>query len=497
MSFIKSLFGLNQGGQFSTLRGVIWPIYREELKKFFPMSIIIFCILLNYTILRNMKDTLVMKVAGAGTLAFLKLYVVTPVALIFVVLFTKAFNKFGKEKTFYVMITPFLVFYLLFAFIIYPNQEMFHPNPESIANAIASYPRLTGFINIYAYWSFSLFFVLAEIWGSMGLAVLFWQFANRVTKLNESKRFYPLFIAIGNLSLILCGIISSVIKSQNLSWSYSIKVQMIIIAISGIVAMYIYRFLHTGVLTDPKNLPETSADAKKKEKVKMGLVESMKLVFSSKELLLIAALVMCYGISINLVEVQWKNQVKLYFNNDSALINNFFNTYSLFTGISAIVFGWVVGVGALKKLSWFTCASFTPIVLIIGGSMFFCAMFAKSLFESIAMNPLLIGTYCGMVIVMVTKLVKYAMFDTTKEMAYLVLDDDVKNRGKAAVEVIGGRFGKAGGAFLQTTALMIVGTTDVTMITKYSAFFFIVAMILWILSASKLNGRLLKIRKEN
>ncbi|MBS0651224.1 MAG: AAA family ATPase, partial [Verrucomicrobia bacterium] len=42
---------------FKGLRGIFWPIHRFELKKFLPMGIMMMCILFNYTILRDTKDT--------------------------------------------------------------------------------------------------------------------------------------------------------------------------------------------------------------------------------------------------------------------------------------------------------------------------------------------------------------------------------------------------------------------------------------------------------
>jgi AAA family ATP:ADP antiporter len=58
---------------FKGLRGMLWPIHGFELKKFLPMGIMMMCILFNYTILRDTKDTLVVNApaSGAECLSFL------------------------------------------------------------------------------------------------------------------------------------------------------------------------------------------------------------------------------------------------------------------------------------------------------------------------------------------------------------------------------------------------------------------------------------------
>lgn len=503
MSNIRST--VNQTEEFGPIRKLLWPIYRYELKKFLPLGLIMFCILFNYTLLRDTKDTLIVNSAGAGAITFLKLYCVTPMAILFVVLYAKLSNVLSRENVFYAVITPFLVFFGIFAFIIYPNLAVLHPSKEWIEQTTAHYPALSGFINIVGYWAYSLFYVLAEIWGSAMIALMFWQFANQIVRMSESKRFYGLFTVIGNLALIFSGqcvkFCSQDIKNfytgENV-WQISLYLMMTSVVLMGIFAMIIYRWMHVKVLTDPRYYDEAAQSGKaKKKKAKPGLKESLKIIINSPELGLIAILIMAYGVTINLVEVQWKGQLGIYFAGDKGAYNAFMGNFSTISGIVTILFGWLIGSNILRILSWFKAAVITPAFILLGGGAFFCFIlsadisffkgFVASMLNLFSTTPVAAAAFIGAGIVLLSKAVKYSLFDPTKEMAYIPLDEELKTKGKAAVDVIGGRAGKAGGAFVQSTLLILFATSNVVAIAPIAFVVFTVVCLLWVFSVKVLS----------
>lgn len=87
---------------------------------------------------------------------------------------------------------------------------------------------------------------------------------------------------------------------------------------------------------------------------------------------------MAYGVTINLVEVQWKNQLGLYFAGDKGGgYDAFMGNFSTITGIFTILFGWLVGSNVLRRVSWFKAAVITPLVITLGGVLFFAFIFAR------------------------------------------------------------------------------------------------------------------------
>jgi AAA family ATP:ADP antiporter len=506
--------------EFTGLRAALWPIHNHELKKFLPLAFIMFCILFNYTLLRDTKDTIVVTSAGAGAISFLKLYCVTPAAILFVILYAKLTNVLSRENVFYAVVMPFLIFFGAFAFIIYPNLETLHPSVESVTALKAAYPALIGFIDIYAYWSFSIFYVLSEIWGSAMIALMFWQFANHVVRMRESKRFYALFLVIGNISLILSGQtvrfcsedIKQYFPTHEEAWLMSMYLMMGSVVLFGIIAMALYRWMHTSVLTDKRYFDAAEAGVPKKKKEKPSLMESVKIIFSSPELGLIAILIMAYGVTINLVEVQWKNQLGLYFAGDKGGYNAFMGNYSTITGIFTIVFGWLVGSNVLRRVSWLKAAIITPLIIGLGGALFFAFIFAREWVEFIlnamATTPVAAASFLGAGIIILSKGIKYGLFDPTKEMAYIPLDDELKTKGKAAVDVIGGRAGKAGGAFVQSNLQIMLAATAlssganiVSATAPYAFIVFAVVAVLWLYAvkglSKKVDAAMERLNKES
>lgn len=481
--------------QFGKIRSFLFPIHAYEFKKFFAFAGIMFSMIMNYTLLRNMKDVLVVNAAGAGIITFLKTYCVTPAAVLFFMLFIKLSNKFSRENLFYVIIVPFLLYFVVFGFVINPNFDFFHPSKETIDALHASHPHSKGFMDLGIYWSYSLFYILAELWGSVGIQILFWQFVNQVVSMEQSKRFFPMFVVCSNVSLILVGVMTSLLQLIP-DWNLVVKVEMVIVLGVGCFAMFCNFVLNRKILPLEEPLDASQKKAKKK---KPGLIESFKIIFSSKHLGFIALLVICYGISINLLEVQWKEQLKNYFAGDKKGMNAFMGVYSACTGILTIIFGWFLASQILRKFGWFFGAILTPAILLVVGVVFFVLIIGGrvDVVRSIIVNPMAVAVFVGAGAIIITKATKYSLFDTTKEQAYIPLDVELKSKGKAAVEVAGGRLGKGSGAAIQSIICMIMGTTVASSYTGIAFGVFVIVVFLWAYAVKGLDKSIKLISVES
>lgn len=113
---------------------------------------------------------------GAEAIPFLKLYAVMPCATAFIVIYSKLSNALGKQALFYTTLVPFFVFYGVFAFVLFPMRDRLHFPLAAAATAGAGGGGAGGAaMNLLRYWSFSLFFIVSELWASAGVPLLFWQ----------------------------------------------------------------------------------------------------------------------------------------------------------------------------------------------------------------------------------------------------------------------------------------------------------------------------------
>ena len=203
---------------------------------------------------------------------------------------------------------------------------------------------------------------------------------------------------------------------------------------------------------------------------------------------------MAYGITINLVEVQFKHQLSLYYPGDKGGYNYFMGQYSTLTGILTVLFGLLIGGNILRRVSWFKSAIITPLFIAAGGSLFFLFIFAEEIAEYVlkhfSLTSVTMATFLGAGVVILSKAIKYILFDSTKEMAYIPLNDELKTKGKAAVDVIGGRAGKAGGAFVQNMLLIGFATKDVMLIAPYAFCVFAVICFLWFFAVKVLSRKI-------
>lgn len=479
--------------EFSGMRRLLWPVHSFELKKLLPMLALFFFISFNYSILRTAKDTLVIDAAGSAFIPFLKVWAVTPAAIIFMLLFAKVSNMVDKRQLFYLSMVPFVAYFAFFSLVIYPNLDFFNLTGvanwlrDQLPNSLGSGSEffLNKMIQLIEYWSLTLFYVAAELWGSVMLSLSFWGFANDITKISESKRFYGLFGIGANIALFAAGYTTKILSKNIFPDNYDGVMQSTIALFmaSAFAITLIYRWINKNVLTDKRFYDPTQVKGKKKSKPKLSIGESMKFLFTNKYLLLLAVLVMSYGISINLIEVAWKTQAKLLYSSKTeyTAFNSYYQMWLASTTIFMMLF---VSSNSLRIFGWRFTAAVTPVVTLVTGIIFFSLIIFEKQFgplveATLPFTPLAVTVFIGTIQNVFSKAAKYSLFDPTKEMAYIPLDEESKVKGKAAIDVVGARMGKAGGSLIQQVMPVLVPTY---MISSALGFVTIAVLFAWVVA---------------
>ncbi len=487
----------NKTQEFPPLRNFFWPIHSHELRKIVPMLIIAFLVCFNYSILRNMKDAVVVTASGAQVIPFIKVWALLPMAILLTYTFTKLTNYYSQEKVIYIMISGFLAFYALYIFVLFPLRDILHPHAlaDSLEKSLPS--GFTGLISMFRYWIFTCFYVMVELWGTIVLSVIFWGFVNEITKLTEARRFYAVLSIVANIAAVIAGQLANYFSYSEYISSASVKVDnweeiqfalILVIIVSGIFTMATFFWMNRTVLTD------SSFDAlhlSKKEmrvKKKASMRDSFSFLSNSKYLIYIAVLVISYNLVINLVEVLWKDNLRTLYSSTKDF-NTYMNNLTSLAGVFSTIIAFFLA-GIIKRVGWTKTALITPIIMFVTSVGFFFFLFTQNYIADFTMllfgtTPLVIVVFFGGLQNCLSKATKYSVFDVTKEMAFIPLPHDVKLKGKAAIDGVLSRLGKSAGSLIHQILLMIFGA--LSLCAPYVAVIILGATTYWIYSTKKLG----------
>ncbi len=484
---------------FGRVRSFLWPIYRHEYKKLFPILILFFLISFVYNILRCMKVTLVVTAEGssAEVIPFLKLWAVLPGAVLLTYIYTQLSNRLNREQVFYAMLAIFLGFFTVFMLFLHPHREALELKEFSQWLSRQLPPGLKGLgglLIIIRHWHLSLFYVLSELWSAVVLSMLFWGFANEITQVDEAKRFYAIFALGANSSGILSGQCAqwltldhyhAALPFGRVAWEQSLILQLSLVLGIGFAIVGLFYWVNRQLVLSKKDLKALRSKPEiQSEKISLGAC--LKELFYSPYMLYIAILVVAYNIVYNLSDVLWTEQIRIRYP-DASDFNAYLNSVASITGVFATISALLLSGNVIRFYGWTITALITPILWLLTSIGFLgCLIGAQySVFSDTMMGLLgvplsALALFCGSAQICLGRAAKYTVFDESKEIAFIPLSQAEQRRGKAVVDGIASRFGKSGGSLMIQVLLVSYGTLALTI--PMVSVIFIVMILLWILA---------------
>ncbi|MFA6119578.1 MAG: Npt1/Npt2 family nucleotide transporter [Parachlamydiales bacterium] len=416
-----------------------------------------------FHMVRDLKDTLIITAenSGAEVIPFLKFWLILPTCIFITFLCNKLFNIFSYMTLGTILILGFILFLLFFVFFLYPRRE------DLYLNKLASYLEVflpkgcNGIILIIRYWLFSLFYVVCELWGVMVLSLFLWRYVNDITSMSDAKRFYPIILLSENLSGIASGPTSYYISNRinhlfigNNLWEQSLIFLILIIVIcAGILILLFHRLYSISSSPTHNKIQEP--------KEKMSLKKNFKSILNSKILFSITIMVLCYQIAGNLLEVIWKSQVRILYPSPGSY-NAYMSQVTMWVGIISVILSISMS-GIFRRIERGLVAMITPNVILVTSLFFLPLLILHNSFNLFMAIPLSLIVFIGSMQNVLIKASKFSIFDATKEMSFVSLNTEDRRNGKSAIDGIGSRLGKSGGAVLYQGFLITFGSISASM----------------------------------
>ena len=408
-------------------------------------------------------------------LPFLLVYVVFPASILFLLVFTAVSKRFSRRRTFNIVVGTFAAFFILFGAVLYPLRDMLHPYAAADALAAALPAGLAGAVSCIRTWTYTLFYLAAELWGDVVLSLLFWGLANDITRVHEAPILYPLFGIGANVAQTAAGLFLKALGAlgaalgggdADVAWGVQLRALCVLTVTTcgGIMA------LHSWILAraqaggtargaagaERDELPSSANGAGKARAAapSVPLKDSLAAVLGSPQVRCLAACAVAQGVSQCLMEFAWKGHLRALHPTPA--------DYAAYMGDVATATGALTALMMLAspalfaRLGWRGAAGLLPRILLVGGAAFFGGSIMLAHSPPAAASKLLpMVVFAGALLFVFSRAAKYALFKPAEEMVYIHLSEEARTRGKAAVDVVANQAGKSGGSLFNQGLLLL------------------------------------------
>ncbi|MCB2210726.1 hypothetical protein KQI52_01285 [bacterium] len=422
---------------------VISGIKRKELPLALLMFAYFFLVISSFWILKPIKKSLFISyydVGGfnlfgwlmtASQAELLAKVLNMLVAVVAVTVFTLLVRRMRRQQLTYVFSAFFIISYGFYTFLL-----------ANLSGAVV--------------WSFYLF---GDLYSTLMVATFF-AFMNDSVTANEAKRMYGL-VVLGGVTGGVFGTSSLRLWIDALSSSQWMWVLMVVAFIILMIAYAAGRLVETRPLAAAPTAAPKPANEEKKSSSRNAAFEGAALVFRSKYLLSIVAIVGLYEIVSTILDFQFTATVAHY--KDGAAIGEHFSTVFAITNWTSLLVQFFLTSIILSRFGVMVALSILPMIMIFASGGFLAV-------------PIL---WMGSMLNTADNGFSYSINQSAKETLYVPTDRDTKYKAKAFIDMFVQRFAKAiavGVSLLVTSIFASFGSI------RWLSLFTIAIVVLWLIA---------------
>jgi AAA family ATP:ADP antiporter len=447
---------------------LIFPVKSDEWRLFGLMFFVVCLININFSILRSARNALVVADTGgsAAFIPYFELFGTFPASILLTWGLSRFMRFFSPRFIFTLTMGFFLSFFLVFAFWIYPHREQIHLLLE---NKLGLLFGLTRFKVVFTHWPDMIFYIMSELWKVALLSVLFWGFINQNLSLDRAKRFYPPLMLGSSIGAILAGPIT-VFCTSHMSWNFfslssqrwqhSLYLLTFFLIFCGLLTLITFSSLFKQLQKNSEPAEEDVVQAPKpKESFSnklLSLSSSVRYLAKSPYLSALLLIVVAEYVSYALGELIFLETLKEMYPSPSDYCR-YMGNLTLWTGVLTAVSALVVTPYLLQTYSWSRSAFITPLLMVLMTFAFFFVICCGKAGIFPGTSPLPIAVILGSLHFAIGRSAKYTLFDATKELAFIPLDQEAQVKGKLIIDGIGSRLGRGTSSFLSIILFMLLG----------------------------------------
>ncbi len=449
------------------LKKLMFPVKREEWLVFGLMLFIVSLINVNFSILRSMRNALVVADTGgsAAYIPYFELFGTFPASILLTWTLSRLMRIFSLRSIFSMTMLFFLTFFIVFAFWIYPHREAIHTLLE---NKLGVLFGLTRFKVIFTHWPDMVFYIMSELWKVALLSVIFWGFLNQKLSLEQAKRFYPPLLLGSSIGTILAGPITVFCTSlftwnhfalSTQRWQHSLYLLTAFLILCGVLTLLSFRSLFKRLQKKPSTTEPVDSSEPKKEPFSKRLLSLssslrflMKSPYLSALLLIVIAEYVCYALG----ELIFLETLKSRYNSPSEYCQ-YMGSLSFWMGILTAFSALFLTPYLLQSYRWSRTVLVTPILMVAITFSFFFIIYLGKVGIFVGASPITFAVILGSVHFCIGRAAKYTLFDAIKELAFIPLSQEAQMKGKLIIDGIGSRMGRGTSSLLSIVLFLIMG----------------------------------------